>query len=186
MFTPRVGQEMLVAFVAGDVDRPVVVGMVYNGQGSADAQGNQVSADVGSATGRAAAWFPAEATQSKLQGHQHNDVLSGYKSQESGASQAGTAGHNQLEFDDTAAAGRIELSSSASATRLQLGHRKTGGDELGFCRCCLRKHSQPTCALSCKLRPIDSLRVRRQPMRFAARHLESGSAYSEGPRPAAP
>jgi type VI secretion system secreted protein VgrG len=38
VFTPRLGQEVLVQFVAGDIDRPVVVGVVYNGQGSADAQ----------------------------------------------------------------------------------------------------------------------------------------------------
>ena len=37
-------------------------------------------------------------------------------------SQNGTAGYNQLVFDDSAGAGRIELSSTTSATRLQLGH----------------------------------------------------------------
>ena len=82
VFTPRLGQEVLVQFVAGDVDRPVVVGVVYNGQCSADAQGNQVAGGAGSATGNAPAWFPGEKQQGKLQGHQHNAVLSGYKSQE--------------------------------------------------------------------------------------------------------
>jgi type VI secretion system secreted protein VgrG len=122
VFTPRLGQEVLVQFVAGDVDRPVVVGVVYNGQGSADAQGNQVAGGAASATGNAPAWFPGEKNQGKLQSHQHNAVLSGYKSQELSASQTGTAGHNQLVFDDSAGAGRIELSSTSAATRLQLGH----------------------------------------------------------------
>jgi type VI secretion system secreted protein VgrG len=126
VFTPRLGQEVLVQFVAGDVDRPVVVGVVYNGQGSPDAQGNQVAGGAGSATGNAAAWFPGSATQNKnqgkLQAHQHNAVLSGYKSQELSGSQTGTAGYNQLVFDDTSGAGRMELSSTTSATRLQLGH----------------------------------------------------------------
>jgi type VI secretion system secreted protein VgrG len=122
VFTPRLGQEVLVQFVAGDVDRPVVVGVVYNGQGSANAQGNQVAGGAASATGNAAAWFPGEKNQGKLQGHQHNAVLSGYKSQELSGSQTGTAGYNQLVFDDTSGAGRMELSSTTSATRLQLGH----------------------------------------------------------------
>ena len=49
-------------------------------------------------------------------------VLAGYKSQELSASQSGGGGYNQLVFDDSAGAGRIELSSTTAATRLQLGH----------------------------------------------------------------
>jgi type VI secretion system secreted protein VgrG len=127
VFTPRLGQEVLVQFVAGDVDRPVVVGVVYNGQGSADAQGNQVAGGAASATGNAAAWFPGEKNQGKLQGHQHNAVLSGYKSQELSGSQSGTAGYNQLVFDDSAGAGRIELSSTSSATRFRVRVRICSG-----------------------------------------------------------
>ncbi len=32
-FIPRVGQEVLVQFLGGDMDRPIVVGALYNGQG---------------------------------------------------------------------------------------------------------------------------------------------------------
>jgi type VI secretion system secreted protein VgrG len=32
-FIPRVGQEVLVQFLGGDIDRPIVVGALYNGQG---------------------------------------------------------------------------------------------------------------------------------------------------------
>ena len=122
VFTPRLGQEVLVQFIAGDIDRPVVVGAVYNGQGSADAQGNQVAGGAATATGNAAAWFPGSKKQGALQGHAHSAVLAGYKSQELSASQSGGGGYNQLVFDDSAGAGRIELSSTTAASRLQLGH----------------------------------------------------------------
>ena len=42
VFTPRIGQEVLVAFTGGDIDLPVIIGSVYNGQGTPDAQGNEV------------------------------------------------------------------------------------------------------------------------------------------------
>ena len=32
-FLPRIGQEVLVQFLEGDIDRPVIVGALYNGQG---------------------------------------------------------------------------------------------------------------------------------------------------------
>lgn len=31
MFTPRIGSEVLVDFIEGDVDRPIIVGALYNG-----------------------------------------------------------------------------------------------------------------------------------------------------------
>jgi type VI secretion system secreted protein VgrG len=122
VFTPRLGQEVLVEFLAGDIDRPLVVGSLYNGQGRADAQGNQVAAGAAGATGNAPAWFPGSRRQGQWQGHQHGAVLAGYKSQELSSSQNGGGGHNQLVFDDSPGAGRIELASTSAATRLQLGH----------------------------------------------------------------
>jgi type VI secretion system secreted protein VgrG len=41
-FVPRSGQEVLVTFLEGDIDRPVIIGAVYNGQGSQNAQTNSV------------------------------------------------------------------------------------------------------------------------------------------------
>jgi len=121
-FVPRVGQEVVVRFVGGDIDRPVITGAVYNGMGQDNAQGNRVMAGNAGSSGNAPAWFAGSQRQGAQQGHQHNAVFAGYKSQELQASASGTGGYNQWVFDDTPQGPRIELSSTTAATRLQLGH----------------------------------------------------------------
>lgn len=122
VFTPRLGQEVLVGFIGGDIDRPVVLGAVYNGQGQENAQSNQVAGGAATSTGNAPAWFPGSQAEGKLQAHQHPAVLAGYKSQELASSTSGSGGSNQLVLDDSAGQGRIELATSSAQTRLQLGH----------------------------------------------------------------
>jgi type VI secretion system secreted protein VgrG len=121
-FTPRLGQEVLVSFAEDDIDRPVVIGSAYNGMGTADAQGNQIGTGAGTATGNAGAWFPGSQKAGELQGHQHGQVLAGFKSQSLEASASGTGGYNQLVFDDTPGEARAQLSSTTASSWLQIGH----------------------------------------------------------------
>lgn len=121
VFLPRKGQEVLVAFMEGDIDRPVVVGAVYNGRGQPDAPHNQVAGGAAGATGNAPAWFD---------GNAHAAVYTGFKSQALASSQDGGGGYQQLRLDDTPDQGRIQLSTTQCDTTLTLGHLKGGADNV--------------------------------------------------------
>ncbi|MBM2884495.1 type VI secretion system tip protein VgrG [Chromobacterium phragmitis] len=99
-FIPRIGQEVLVDFIEGDIDRPVITGVLYNGSHpTPDFSG------VGS--------LPA------------NKTLSGIKSKEH---QGG--GYNELLFDNTPGEVRAKLSSESGKTQLNQGfltHPRSNG-----------------------------------------------------------
>lgn len=107
---PRVGQEVLVDFLEGDIDRPVIIGALYNGAGQPDAQHNGVTQGAGASTGNAPAGFPGRSAA-----HAHPAVLSGIKTQALNRSQAGTGAYNQLVLDDSAGQARLSLQRHAGA-----------------------------------------------------------------------
>jgi type VI secretion system secreted protein VgrG len=99
-FIPRVGQEVSVSFIEGDIDRPIVTGVTYNGSNS-----------VPNFSGAGA--LPA------------NKTLSGIKTKEHEGGQYG-----ELLFDDTKDEVRTKLSSEHGKTQLNLGyliHPRTDG-----------------------------------------------------------
>ncbi|MCH2218834.1 MAG: phage baseplate assembly protein V, partial [Dechloromonas sp.] len=59
-FTPRIGQEVLVGFLCNDIDQPIVLGALYNGQGEAGVMPTPGGKAAGSSTssGKAAGSQP--------------------------------------------------------------------------------------------------------------------------------
>ncbi|MDC7704602.1 type VI secretion system Vgr family protein [Vogesella indigofera] len=99
-FIPRLGQEVLVDFLEGDIDRPVITGVLYNGSHPPPAFSG-------------AGGLPA------------NRTLSGIKSKEHHGGQ-----YNELLFDDTPNEVRAKLSSEHGKTQLNQGylaHPRTDG-----------------------------------------------------------
>lgn len=127
-FTPRIGQEVLVDFMEGDIDRPLVIGAAYNGRGQDNAQANGTGASVGTVTANAPAWFPGSAKEGDLESHAHQAVFSGFKTQALGSSQSGQGGYNALLFDETPGQSGLRLSTTQFSTQLSLGHHKHQAD----------------------------------------------------------
>lgn len=133
-FLPRIGQEVLVQFLENDIDRPVVVGALYNGQGEGGvaptpggervAQGkvspfekahdHARSGQGNLAGGNSPVWHGASP---ESEGHRNGAAQWGIRSKEFGGS-----GYSQLLFDDTDGQGRVQLKCSHAATELNLGH----------------------------------------------------------------
>jgi type VI secretion system secreted protein VgrG len=108
VFTPRIGTEVLVDFIEGDIDRPVIVAQLYNGVDLPP-----FSAGVDS-------------------GVNHAGVLSGIHTRNFDGS-----GYNQWQIDDTTGQLRMRLATSVGATQLNLGyliHQEPGTAQRGAYR----------------------------------------------------
>jgi type VI secretion system secreted protein VgrG len=128
-FLPRIGQEVLVQFLEGDINRPLVIGALYNGQGEGG-----LPVTPGGQPGRAAdlsVYEPAHDHAAAAQGNLAGGHSPAWHGAGPGADAAqwglrskefGAAGYNQLLFDDTARQGRIQLKTTQAATELNLGH----------------------------------------------------------------
>ncbi|MFT3721560.1 type VI secretion system Vgr family protein [Pseudorhodoferax sp.] len=92
-FVPRVGTEVAVQFIEGDIDRPAIVGQLYNG---ADPPPFAAGADAGV---------------------NHPGVISGLHSHALDG-----AGYNQWVLDDATGQLRMRLASSHAGAQLNLGH----------------------------------------------------------------
>jgi len=89
---PRVGSEVLIAFLAGDPDKPVIVGQLYNQRGQPPALSN-------------------------VGGLPENRYLSGIKSREIKKGRS-----NQLRFDDSPGEISVQLASEHMESQLNLGY----------------------------------------------------------------
>ncbi|QEL57875.1 type VI secretion system Vgr family protein [Chromobacterium paludis] len=99
-FLPRIGQEVLIDFIEGDIDRPLVKGVLYNG-----------SHPTPNFSG--AGSLPANKTLSGIQSKEHQG-----------------GGYNELLFDDTPGEVRAKLSSEPGKTQLNQGfltHPRSNG-----------------------------------------------------------
>ncbi|MEX5687868.1 type VI secretion system Vgr family protein [Pseudomonas silesiensis] len=94
-FLPRIGQEVLVTFLGGDIDRPLVTSVLYNA--------DHLPPRFSNATG-----LPGNRTISGIQTREHNGN-----------------GFNELLFDDTPGALRARVGTTHHATALNLGKLTT-------------------------------------------------------------
>jgi len=101
-FMPRIGQEVVVSFIAGDINQPLITGTVYNSSHHS----------------------PRFSEVAGLKQLPSNNALSGIKTKEHKG-----GGYNELLFDDTAGELRTRLASHHQDTALNLGKLTTPRSE---------------------------------------------------------
>ncbi len=150
-FIPRIGQEVIVTFLDNDIDRPVITGTLYNGQGEEGRIGQEPGVPADTRTRAAApAYEPGRvgdspfslssdhqpSAQGNLMGAGHSPAWHGASPHSHTAGgqanpaalsgfktkEFGGQGFNQLVFDDTPQQLRTQLATSQHASQLNLGH----------------------------------------------------------------
>jgi type VI secretion system secreted protein VgrG len=138
-FIPRIGQQVLVDFMDGDLERPVVICGLHDGRGEggiprtpggqaaggptsdasvfAGSTDHRAAGQANTSGGRSPAWHGASPGEIDAGGQRNAAALSGYKSEEFGG-----AGFNQLVFDDSDQQLRAQLASTQHASQLNIGH----------------------------------------------------------------
>jgi type VI secretion system secreted protein VgrG len=116
----RHGQQVLIDFIGGDINHPIIIGSTHNGQGNTDAQHNSIASDTDFIDATSPAWFINQS---------HAHPIDGIKTQSIDSSRTGDAskdsltnGYNQFIFDTYAQSSQINAYSSSYQSSLTLGH----------------------------------------------------------------
>ena len=153
-FVPRIGTEVLVGFIDGDIDRPHIVGSLYNGQDPLP-------------------WAAGVAS-----GANHPGVIAGHHS----VTLEG-AGFNQWLTDDAPGQLRTRLATSSATSQLSLGyliHQAPASAQRGAWRGVLTKASAPPSPPHWQ--PQDN--VRQVADQGGCRRFDASSAFSSRLTPA--
>ncbi len=132
-FLPRIGHEVLVQFMDGNMDHPVIIKSLYNGRGDGGvaptpggaaghtdlsvyehANDHRPSAELNRTGGNSPAWHGGGAAEKH---HRNAAALSGIKTQGFDGN-----GYNQLVFDDSDQQGRIQMATTQACSQLNMGH----------------------------------------------------------------
>ncbi len=144
---PRIGQEVLVGFLHGQMDQPIVLASTYNGRGEGSSLAHEDRAESNPAHAKrsgtpAAAPFD-QSTDARIAGqsnrvgqgnspvwhgaagagHNHIGALLGMRTKEWGG-----VGYNQLLFDDSDQQLAVQVATTQYSTQLNLGHLRHRAD----------------------------------------------------------
>ena len=141
---PRIGQEVLVGFLHGQMDQPIVLASAYNGRGEGSRFAREDRAEAGTTQSSNAAATPfAQSTDARIAGqsnrvghgnspvwhgaagtdHNHIGALLGMRTKEWGG-----WGYNQLLFDDSDKQLAVQVATTQYSTQLNMGHLRHRAD----------------------------------------------------------
>lgn len=116
----RHGQHVLIDFIGGDINHPIIIGSTHNGQGNSDAQHNSIVSDTDFIDATSPTWFINQS---------HAHPIDGIKTQSIDSSRTGDTtkdslanGYNQLMFDAHPESPQINVYSTSYQSSLTIGH----------------------------------------------------------------